>query len=208
MRRGFLGGTFDPVHVGHLDVATAAQRALSLDGVELLPAGVPPHRRLPVASASDRLAMARLAVTGREGLSVSDLEVSHAGPSYTIVTLNRLAGLGLDTKRLFFIAGADAFRDIVTWKDYPAFLDRCHFVAVSRPGSAASTLPADLPELAARMVEAPCGVPPRPSIFLVEAATAAVSSTEVRRRVAAGESLDGLVPDPVAAYIRSHGLYA
>jgi nicotinate-nucleotide adenylyltransferase len=208
MRRGFLGGTFDPIHYGHLDVATAAQDAMNLDLVELIPAGVPPHRRSPHASALDRLAMARLAVAGRQGMAASDLEVQNEGPSYTTVTLDRLAKLGLDTRTLFFIAGADAFREIPTWMGYPGLLDRCHFVAVSRPGFSASALLSALPSLASRMFEAPCHVPARPSIFLVEASTADVSSTEVRRRMAAGESIDGLVPDEVKRYIRSHDLYA
>jgi nicotinate-nucleotide adenylyltransferase len=208
MRRGFLGGTFDPIHFGHLDVAAAAQRALALDQVAVIPAGLPPHRRPPVAPAADRLAMARLATEGRPGLTVSDLETRTDGPSFTSATLDRLVAEGLDTRTVFFITGADAFREIATWKDYPGLLDRCHFVAVSRPGCSAQSLPGALPELAGRMLDAPCHPPARPSIFLVDAVTAPVSSTEVRRRVAAGESLDGLVPDAVARYIRSHGLYA
>ncbi len=208
MRRGFLGGTFDPVHHGHLDVADAARHALDLDIVDLVPARMPPHRRPPLAPASDRMAMAELAVKGRPGLAVSDVEMQVEGPSYTSATLDRLAARGFDWTVLFLITGADAFRDIATWKDYPHLLDRCHFVAVSRPGCPAGTLAAALPELADRMVETPCSVPSRPSIFLVDAPTAAVSSTEVRRRVAAGESIVGLVPDAVATYIKGHHLYA
>jgi len=208
MRRGFLGGTFDPIHCGHLDVATAAKRALDLDGVDLVPAGMPPHRRPPLAAAADRLAMAQLAARGLPGFAVSDLEMQVEGPSYTSATLDRLASRGFDLTRLFLITGADAFRDIPTWKDYPHLLDRCHFVAVSRPGCPARTLIAALPSLADRMIETPCGVPTRPSIFLVDAPTAAVSSTEVRRRVASGESIEGLVPDAVATYIKGRHLYA
>lgn len=209
MRRGFLGGTFDPIHCGHLDVASAAQRALALDVVEFLPAGTPPHRRAPIASAEDRLAMVELAIAGRAGWAMSDLDtIEHGRPAYTSETLDRLARAGLDTRSLFFVTGADAFRDIATWKDYPGLLDRCHFVAVSRPGCAAPALPGLLPSLAGRMLEVPCRIPARPSIFLVDAATAPVSSTEVRRRLTAGESIDGLVPADVARYIRTHGLYA
>lgn len=209
MRRGFLGGTFDPVHCGHLDVASAAQRTLELDLIEFLPAGTPPHRRAPIASAQDRLAMVQLAIANQAGWAMSDLDMLDAGrPAYTSGTLDRLALTGLDTRTLFFVTGADAFRDIATWKDYPGLLERCHFVAVSRPGCAATALPGVLPSLAGRMLEAPCRIPARPSIFLVDAATAPVSSTDVRRRLTAGESIDGLVPDDVARYIRTHGLYA
>jgi nicotinate-nucleotide adenylyltransferase len=209
MRRGFLGGTFDPVHGGHLDVAAAAQTALSLDVIEFLPAGTPPHRRPPVASVADRLAMVRLAIASHPGWVVSDLDTREPErPAYTATTLDRLSGDGHDTRSLFFVTGADAFRDIATWKDYPELLDRCHFVAVSRPGCRATSLPGLLPQLAGRMIEAPCSMPAQPSIFLVDAVTAPVSSTEVRRRLTAGEAIDGLVPDAVAGYIRSHGLYA
>jgi nicotinate-nucleotide adenylyltransferase len=209
MRRAFLGGTFDPIHTGHLDVASAAQQALELDRIEFLPAGMPPHRRAPVASAEHRMAMVELAVAGHAGWAMSNLDALDASrPAYTSETLDRLAGGGLDTRVLFFVTGADAFREIATWKDYPGLLDRCHFVAVSRRGCAATTLPAVLPALKDRMLEAPCRIPSRPSIFLVDAATAPVSSTDVRRRLAAGESIDGLVPADVARYIRSHGLYA
>jgi nicotinate-nucleotide adenylyltransferase len=208
MRRGLLGGTFDPIHRGHLDVAMAARRALALDLIELLPSGTPPHRRAPVASVQDRVAMTRLAAAACDGVSVSEVDTEDAGPSYTATTLDRLAARGIDTRTLFFVTGADAFREIGSWKDYPGLLDRCHFVAVSRPGCAASSLPGVLPALAGRMLEAPCLIPARPSIFLVDAVTSAVSSTEVRRLVAAGEPIDGLVPDAVAGYIRSHGLYA
>jgi len=209
MRRGFLGGTFDPIHCGHLDVASAAQHTLELALIEFLPAGTPPHRRAPLASAQDRLAMVQLAIADHDGWAMSDLDTLEPGrPAYTAETLDRLARTGLDTRSLFFVTGADAFRDIATWKEYPGLLDRCHFVAVSRPGCAAPALPGLLPALAGRMLEAPCGIPARPSIFLVDAATAPVSSTDVRRRLTAGESIDGLVPGDVARYIRTHGLYA
>jgi nicotinate-nucleotide adenylyltransferase len=206
-RQGLLGGTFDPIHNGHLDVAEAARRALTLDQVFLVPARLPPHRRLPQASAAHRFAMAALAVVERPGLLVSDLEIEADGPSFTDTTLDRLQERGIDTRSLFFITGADAFREIATWRHYPAILDRCHFVAVSRPGCPAASLREALPELAPRMMDTPCADPQQPGIFLVEATTAAVSSTEMRRRITEGLSLDGMVPRAVATYIATHGLY-
>ena len=104
--------------------------------------------------------------------------------------------------------GADAFREIETWMDYPRILDRCHFVVVSRPGLPASSLRAALPSLAGRMIEASGADPARPGIFLIDAPTAPVSSTEVRRRVETGLAIDGLVPAAVAAHIATHQLYA
>lgn len=206
-RLGILGGTFDPIHCGHLDVATAALSAVPLDLVWFMPSHVPPHRGAPAASAADRLAMVEAAIAHHPGFVSSDLELRAAGPSYTSATLDRLQASGVDTTTLCFITGADAFRDIPTWKQYPAILDRCHFVVVSRPGVDASTMPAALPDLAGRMVALPAAVPARPAILLVDAPTAAVSSTDVRQRVAAQLSLDGLVPAAVAHYIETHRLY-
>ena len=207
-RIGVLGGTFDPIHVGHLDVAEAARHALNLDRILVLPSRVPPHRQPPRASAAHRFAMAALAVAGRPGLVVSDLEMDSDRPSYTATTLDRLAARGMDISSLFFVTGADAFREIETWMDYPRILDRCHFVVVSRPGSSASSLRVALPSLADRMIETPGADPGRPGIFLIDAPTAPVSSTEVRRRVQTGMTIDGLVPAAVAAHIAAHRLYA
>jgi len=206
-RHGVLGGTFDPVHVGHLDVARAAREALALDDVSLMPSNVPPHRGQPHASATDRLAMVALAVGGRPGLVASSLELDASGPSYTSATLDRLATRGVDLRTVFFITGADAFKDITMWKDFPQLLDRCHFVAVSRPDCPAPGLRTALPALAPRMVNAPGAMPSSPAIFLVDAPTAPVSSTTIRQRLAEGQPIEGLVPPAVAAYIHSHGLY-
>jgi nicotinate-nucleotide adenylyltransferase len=206
-RHGFLGGTFDPVHVGHLDVARAARNALALDDVSFMPSNVPPHRGQPQAPAADRLAMVQLAVAGNAGLVASNLELEVTGPSYTSGTLDRLEERGVDLRTVFFITGADAFRDITMWKDYPQLLDRCHFVAVSRPSCPASTLRTTLPALATRMLDTPAAIPAKPAIFLVDAPTAPVSSTTIRHHLGEGRSIEGLVPPPVAAYIHSHGLY-
>jgi len=206
-RVGLLGGTFDPIHVGHLDVAIAAREALGLERILLVPSRVPPHRRVPNASAAHRFAMAAMAAATTPGLLVSDIEMNADGPSYTASTLDRLAAAGVPVRSLFFIIGADAFGDIATWMQYPGVLDRCHFAVVSRPGSPAPALRVALPSLAARMIETPCGIPAEPSIFLIDAPTAPVSSTEVRRRLAGGASIAGLVPDVVAAHIARHGLY-
>ena len=204
-----MGGTFDPIHVGHLDVARAARRALDLDRVWLLPSNVPPHRATPHASSADRMAMTTLAADGEAGLAASDLELRQDGPSYTSATLERLAAQGLAATEIFFVTGADAFRDIPTWKDFPAILQNCHFVVISRPGCQASGLRQALPALADRMIDVDnAGVDTsRPSIFLVDADTAPVSSTDVRRRVASGASIEGMVPAAVATYIEAHGLY-
>ena len=207
MKIGLLGGTLDPVHVGHLDVARVARAAAGLDVMWLVPARTPPHRHAPHASAAHRFAMAALAASSEPGLLVSDVEMDTEGPSYTSHTLSRLAARGHDLASFAFVLGADAFRDIRTWKDYPDVLDRCDFVVVSRPGLPARSLPALLPELAARMVVLPYDRPPRPGILLVDAPTSPVSSTDVRRAIREGMSLEGLVPAAVRTHIVRHGLY-
>lgn len=211
MRIGYFGGTFDPIHQGHLDVATAAHRALGLTQVHFIPADIPPHRQAPRASAAHRFAMVALALAPTPAFLVSDLEMRSGGPSYTSVTLDRLAARGVDTRACYLITGADAFEDIASWKDYPAILDRCHMAVVSRPAHPAPQLRDTLPSLSSRMILASVsGVTPRPAspgILLVDAPTAPVSSTGVRRCIAAGSPIHGLVPPAVEEYIEKHGLY-
>jgi nicotinate-nucleotide adenylyltransferase len=207
MTVGLFGGTFDPVHVGHLDVVRAARQALGLDVVWLVPARTPPHRRLPQASAAHRFAMAALAAQTETGVLVSDLEMETSGPSYTTATLDRLESGGWSLRSFCFVIGADAFREIESWKDYPRMLDRCDFAVVSRPGLRVTELGGILPSLAERMVDATSAKPPRPSILLVDAPTWPVSSTDVRSAIVRGASLEGLLPVAVAEYIARHGLY-
>lgn len=212
-RLGIFGGTFDPVHLGHVDAAEAAGRALRLDELWLMPSRLPPHRHHePRTSAYHRFAMVALASLGLDRVTASDLELQRPGRSYTSETLERLHAEGHDARQLFFITGADAFAEIATWKDYPALLDRCHFVAVARPNREVHELAAVLPDLADRMIEVSATTPltavaESPAIYLVEAQTADVSSTDIRRRAARGLSLDGLVPADVATYIRRQRLY-
>jgi nicotinate-nucleotide adenylyltransferase len=209
-RTGILGGTFDPIHLGHVEAAEAARRALDLDRVIIVPSLAPPHRRAqPVASAFHRFAMAALAVAGSDGLVLSDLELRTNALSYTSSTLGRLHAQGLEPWQLFFITGSDAFAEIATWYNYPRLLDLSHFAVISRHGTTLDSLPRLLPDLATRMRRRGDARPDwtKPSIFLVEASTPDVSSTEIRRRAAAGETLDGLVPRTVADHIRKHRLY-
>jgi nicotinate-nucleotide adenylyltransferase len=256
-RIGLLGGTLDPIHLGHVETAKAARAALGLERVTILPSRVPPHRALqPIASRYHRFAMSALAVNGVDGLAVSDLELCAPGPSYTADTLTRFReSSGLAASQVFFITGADAFAEIATWHRYPEVLGLANFVVVSRPGFPAEAMRERLRELGGTMITVPgsgfgvpgsgsgFGVPGSGSgfgasgsgsgfgasgsgsgfgasgsgsgfgasglqrIFLVDASTPDVSSTEVRRRLDAGEPLNGLVPASVEAHIRQHGLY-
>ena len=212
-RIGVLGGTFDPVHHGHLDAAGAARKALSLAEVVLLPSRVPPHKAFPApTSGYHRFAMAALASSVREGFRVSDLELRSSEPSYTSLTLQQLARDGYAPSQLFFIVGSDAFAEIEHWHDYPALLRRSHFAVVARAGTPLAELHRRLPALADRMFEPGGGLPPGApggptAIWLVDARTRNVSSSSIRRRLAAAKPTGDLLPDIVAAYIARHRLY-
>jgi len=211
---GLLGGTFDPIHRGHLAVARASQRALALDSVRFVPSARPPHRPdSPHASEYHRVQMIRLAVveataTADTRWEVSDLELHRQGPSYTFDTLAELHREGLTALQICFITGADAFAEIATWHRYPEVLDSAHFVVVSRPGTTLDHLQQRLPALASRMTYAhDAATATTTQIVLVNAATPDISSTDIRRAAARGESLDQFVTPAVAAYIEQHSLY-
>ena len=217
-RVGILGGTFDPVHCGHLDVGAAARAALGLEEILVLPSNIPPHRPPPVASSYHRFAMVALAIAGRPGWRALDLELREDGPSYTSETLQRLHGHGFNAQELFFVTGADAFLEIATWKNYPAVLNLAHFAVVSRPGVPAGELPGQLPALADRMQAVAPTVRLKPDttyedgthetvIFLIDAPTADVSATAIRRARARHEPIVGLVPPAVRQHIEQHALY-
>ena len=203
MTLGLLGGTFDPVHNGHLAAADAAQQSLNLDTVMLIPSHVPPHRQDPVGATSEqRYQMAALAAAERPGWSASRIEVDRNGPSYTYDTLVQLGETLSVGSQFFFILGADAFAEITTWSRYPAVLDLAHFVVVSRPGITLDSLRERVPSAFGLRPSA------KTRVILVKATTPDISSTDIRRRVRAGQSLSHLVPDSVAQYITTHRLYA
>jgi len=208
-RIGLLGGTFDPIHCGHLDVAEAAQRALGLMRVFVITSNVPPHRPQPYASAFHRFAVVALAVSEQPDWRATDLELRSDAPSYTSFTLAKFHERGFAATELVFIIGADAFAEIASWRDYPQLLEAAHFAVVSRPGCSVHELGDRLPALAPRMTVAP--IDPldygTPLIILIDAPTADVSSTAIRRRIAAGEPITGQVPARVQQHIEQHGLY-
>ncbi len=205
-RLGVLGGTFDPVHWGHLDAAVAATDALGLTDLLFVPSRVPPHRPAgPVASAFHRFAMAALAVQALPHAAVSDLELRRDGPSYSADTLAALTAGGWQPAQICFIIGTDAFAEIAAWRGYPSLLDACHFVVISRTGTPV-TLPD--PRMTGRVADPASLTAVGPTrIVPVPAATRPVSSTAIRDALSRGLPVDALVPPPVATHIARHGLY-
>ncbi len=195
MRLGVVGGTFDPVHVGHLAMAEAAADCAALERVLLVVAARPPHRPT-AASARDRLEMCRLAAAGHPRLEVSDLELRRPGPSYTADTLAELTS-GHPGDELYLVLGWDAARELRSWHRPQQVLRLARLVVVARPGYG-SPEPA---ELAAAGID-----PGRTSVC--PARTPEVDSTELRRAVCSGRELAGLLHPAVEAYIRQHHLYA
>ena len=213
-RVGLFGGTFNPIHLGHLQAAADVRAAFGLDRVLFVPSYIPPHKAsVDVASAADRFRMVELACLGHEGFVASALEVEAREKSYSILTLTRVKTLHPEAW-VFFILGVDAFLEIGTWREYERVLEECLFIVTDRPGfeleSAAGVLGG---RLRGRVCRVPEGGPvdetliPRFRVFLLPIKALDVSSTDVRARVRRGERLDGLVPAPVAEYIRERHLY-
>lgn len=190
-----MGGTFDPVHVGHVALAQAAVGCAGLDRLVLVPARTPPHKEGAAAAAEDRLEMCRLAVAGLERLDVSDVEVRRPGRSYTVDTLRQLEAAEPGAE-LHLVLGWDAARLLPTWREPQEVLRMARLVLFRRPGVDGPSPP----DLAA------AGIDTARSTICSEA-TPEVDATEIRRRAELGESLDGLVAPAVARYIAERGLY-
>jgi nicotinate-nucleotide adenylyltransferase len=214
-RIGLFGGTFDPVHNGHLRAAAEVRAAFALDRVLFIPSYIPPHKESRgIASAADRLRMVELACLGHEGFVPSAIEVEARERSYSVLTLAKVRTLHPGA-RLFFILGVDAFLEIGTWREYERVLDECRFIVTARPGF---DLDAGAGVLGGRLRDRTCRVAAggpvdeaaveRCGVFLLPIAALDISATGVRDRVRHGRDLEGLVPPAVAAYIREHRLYS
>ncbi|TAN31877.1 nicotinate (nicotinamide) nucleotide adenylyltransferase [bacterium] len=195
MKIGLLGGTFDPIHFGHLAAAGSAMECAGLDGVIFVPSAAPPHRAAAVAPAERRLAMCELAIEGHSGFAVSDVEFRRQGPSYTVDTLSELGRLH-PRDELFLILGWDAAKLFRTWHEPGRVLTLARVVVVSRPGTS-SPQAADL-EAAGLDAD---------RVVLCLRATPDISGSSLRRAIAAGEPVEGKVPAAVARYITTHRLY-
>ena len=198
---GILGGTFDPVHIGHLAIAEEAREALALAQVVFLPAGLPVHKPgRAVSPAEDRVAMLAAAIADNPAFALSRAEVDRPGPSYAVDTLEELAAEARAAggrADLIFILSSEAYAGLPTWRRPERILELCRMAVVPRPGAE----PVD-PVAMARLVP---GADRR--TIVLDGPTLAVSGSDIRARVAAGRTIRYLVPDAVIAYISDHGLY-
>jgi nicotinate-nucleotide adenylyltransferase len=194
-RLGVMGGTFDPIHYGHLVTAEAALWKFALDEVVFVPTGQPwmkEHRE--VSPAEHRYLMTVIATASNPKFSVSRLEVEREGPTYAVDTLQELRQMAEEEVELFFITGADAILEIFQWKDPDEVLSMAHFIAATRPGY----------DLARFEAAAPSS---HPNISVMDIPALSISSTDIRRRVREGEPIRYLVPEGVLSYIHKAGLY-
>ena len=198
MKIGILGGTFDPIHNGHLAIAEEARTYLNLEEVLFLPAGQPWMKSdQAILPANHRLEMIRLAIEGRPYLELSTIEVEHQGPSYSVDTVARLKANSKEDSDLYFIIGWDNLAQIPRWKDPAKLIKLCFLVAIPRPGY-------DRPDIKKLEAEIP-GISKK-AIFM-DKPWVDISATDIRNRVAQGLSIKGLVPEKVARYIKENGLY-
>jgi nicotinate-nucleotide adenylyltransferase len=207
-----MGGTFDPVHHGHLRLAEEAAEALGLAEVRWIPSGSPGHRGAPLTPAAHRLEMVRLAVRDNPRFAVDDAEALGETPRFTIDTLRRLrADLGAAVP-LVLVIGADQLQRLDTWRAWRELLEAAHFAVAERPGYplAPTALPAAVAAEWQRRTAAPAALARAPGGRMTTFATTAlaISASDIRRRLAAGASARYLLPAEVLAYIRTHRLYS
>lgn len=206
MHLGLMGGTFDPVHAGHIAVATAAL-GCGLDRLEFVPARRPPHKDRPdIADPFHRFAMLALATAGEPRLGVSPWELSREGPSWTIETVRHFSACG---HSVALILGTDSLAEIESWREYREILALAGVIAYPRRPVTMEALLDRLPAALAARVRPAGGIAPRAGELLcLSAPERDVSSTEIRRRLASGETVAGMLPAGVEAYIRKHQIYA
>jgi len=212
LRLGILGGTFDPIHIGHLRIAEEIREELELKKVYLIPGAMPPHKdRGMVTPFGARLTMAKMAAQDSPFLEALDLEGRRPGLSYSIETLKEIHGLFQPGPELFFIIGMDAFQEIRTWKQYKRLFDYANFVVIKRPGFSVEELESFVLSLDVGFenqgMENLFTIPSGNLLIYKEAALMDISSTGIREMVAAGRSIRFLVPKLVRRFILEKGLY-
>lgn len=198
MKIGIMGGTFDPIHLGHLATAESVRELFALDEILFIPAARPPHKLgRHVTDEHHRLAMTILATRSNKFFRVSDMELKRTGLSYTLDTMNELHAQFGTTTELFFILGADSLVDLSKWHEAKTLVERSHFIATTRPGV----------DVDFSATEEFFGSAASEHIHRVTTAAIEISSTEIRQRVKLGRSIKYLVPEAVEEYILREGLY-
>ncbi len=197
-RIGIMGGTFDPIHYGHLVAAEEARWQFGLEKVIFIPAGHPPHKvSRKISEARHRLVMTRLAIESNPFFAASAIEIERPGLSYTIDTVRDMRNT-YPLADIYFITGADAVLEILSWKHIDELLDQCCFIAAKRPGYRLGRLKEKLPGLRREQLK---------RITVIEVPALAISSTDIRQRVQTGRPIKYLLPEAVERYIREQGLY-
>lgn len=195
---GIMGGTFDPVHYGHLVIAESARSEFGLEKIIFIPTGEPPHKKAyRITDAEDRYNMVQMAIADNDNFAISRIEIERPGPSYTVDTLMQLHSLHPEIDP-YIITGADAIVEILTWKNVSFIAALCHFIAATRPGYSLDRLNQEIN-----------GLPPviRQKILTIEIPGVAISSTEIRKRLAENKPISYLLPGQVEKYIRQKKLY-
>jgi nicotinate-nucleotide adenylyltransferase len=213
VRLGVFGGTFNPIHVGHLRAVIEVQEAFTLDRLLLIPSANPPHKGAEdIAAAQDRLQMVRLAVEGLPSLEASDVELARSGPSYTIETLRYFRNFFGPESVIHFVVGADAFSEITTWKSYHQLFATAHFIVMTRPGCKLNNPEHFIHTHISKdyRYDATAGRYSHPrwcSISCLNITHLDISATQIRDWIRHGRSIRFLVPDTVEAFIKTRGLY-
>jgi len=213
VRLGVFGGTFNPIHVGHLRAVIEVQEAFTLDRLLLIPSANPPHKGAEdIAAAQDRLQMVRLAVEGLPSLEASDVELARSGPSYTIETLRYFRNFFGPESVIHFVVGADAFSEITTWKSYHQLFATAHFIVMTRPGCKLNNPEHFIHTHISKdyRYDATAGRYSHPrwcSISCLNITHLDISATQIRDWIRHGRSIRFLVPDTVEAFIKTKGLY-
>lgn len=213
MRLGLFGGTFNPIHIGHLRAAVEVWESFGLDKVILIPSAHPPHKHIDaLASPEDRLEMVRLAIDGTPFFEVSDVELERSGPSYTIETLRHFQKEYGAQSAIHFIVGIDAFSEITTWKSFKGLFATAHFVVMARPGARLKDLEGFILEHISKEYRHDSSTnafrhPSWCSIFCLDITHLDISATATRKRISEGRSIRFLVPYGVEHFIERKGLY-
>ena len=189
-RLGVLGGTFDPIHAGHLYVADFLADYLNLNRVIFIPCGNPPHKEIPLSSAKHRLKMVQLAIDEKPKFLLSRIEIFKREKTYTIDTIRKLKNK-YNNAEIYFIIGADNITEIPTWKNYKKLLNECQMVAIARPGY---------------KLEKSLNIP-KNKLLLINASSLNISSTKIRAMIEKGLSVKNLVPSLIKKYIKKNKLY-